>query len=182
MALEIRPVTGDRWPELEELFARRGPRGGAPITATCWCMFWRERSGDAQANRAAMRQLVCDGHEPGLLACVDGKPVGWVSVGPRDEFGQLLRSRSYSPRDDDEDVHAIVCFYVDPRWKRRGIASALLDAAVDYAASRGAASIEAYPKDPADYMGSRTSFASAGFQPVREAGRRTVMRRGCDTT
>ena len=173
---DIAPVTAQRWSQLVELFTRRGPREGAPVTTSCWCMWWRQRSGDAETNRAAMRQLVRDGREPGLLAAVDGTPVGWVSVGPREEFGQLLRSRAYGPRDEDEDVLAIVCFYVDPRRKRRGVAAALLDAAVARARDRGAAWIEAYPKAPPDYMGRAEWFVEAGFHRVRQAGPRTVMR------
>jgi len=39
--LEIHPVTSERWPDMVELFERRGPRGGhrnAPGYG-CWCMY-----------------------------------------------------------------------------------------------------------------------------------------------
>jgi GNAT superfamily N-acetyltransferase len=174
--VEIAPVTADRWPDLVDLFERKGPRGGTPMTAGCWCMWWRERGRSRARNKQAMEALVRDGREPGLLAYEEGVPVGWVSLGPREDFGQLVRSRAYRPVDDDEGVWALVCFYVPPTEKRRGVASALLDAAVEHAFARGAASLEAYPGEPSHYMGLRESFERRGFRPVRSAGKRTVMR------
>lgn len=174
--MEILPVTPDRWDDLAELFTRAGPRGGTPATAGCWCMWWRRRTGDAAANRQAMEQLVRQGREPGLLAYQDGQPVGWVSLGPRDGFGQLQRSRIYRPVDQDPAVWCIVCFYVPPGWKRRGVSRALLEAALEHAVSRGAEAVEAYASEPPDYMGVRTSLEALGFRPLRPAGKRTLMR------
>ena len=139
-------------------------------------MWWREKTGDADGNQRAMRGLVDGGAEPGLLAYADGSPVGWVSVSPREDFTRLMRSRQYGPRDVDRGVFAIVCFYVDPRWKRRGVGSRLLDAAIEFARDRGAAALEAYPNVKPDYMGRRDAFESRGFAPARTAGTRTVLR------
>jgi GNAT superfamily N-acetyltransferase len=178
VAREVRPVTPERWDDLVDLFERRGPRGGSPMTAGCWCMWWRQRAGKAALNKRNMEAIVREGREPGLLAYEAGIPVGWVSVGPREEFGQLLRSRSYGPKEDEPGVFSIVCVTVDPRARRGGAATALLEAAVDYAVGRGAAAIEAYPhvSDPRDYMGSRAVFRRLGFEPVRDAGKRTIVR------
>jgi GNAT superfamily N-acetyltransferase len=174
--VEIIPVTAERWPDLVDLFERKGPRGGKPVTDWCWCMWWRKRRESRAANKRAMAALVRDGGEPGLLAYESGVPVGWVSLGPREDFGQLVRSRVYRPVDDDEGVWAIVCFYVHATAKRRGIADELLGAAVEHAFAHGAASLEAYVAEPPDFMGVRASFERRGFAPVRSAGKRTVMR------
>jgi GNAT superfamily N-acetyltransferase len=174
---EVQPVTADRWDDLADLFERRGPRGGTPITHGCWCMWWRQRTGNWERNRQAMERLVREGHEPSLLAYESGAPVRWVSIGPREEFGQLVRSRTYRPIDEQADVFSIVCFYVYPTAKRHGIATALLEAALEYARGRGATAVEAYPLEKPDYMGSRSSFERLGFEAVRQAGKRTVMRR-----
>ncbi|MCA1823200.1 MAG: hypothetical protein LC640_02825, partial [Frankia sp.] len=64
----VAPVTPDRWADFSDLFTRRGPRGGSPITAGCQCMWWRQRTGNATANEAAMRGIVGSGRVPGLLA------------------------------------------------------------------------------------------------------------------
>lgn len=174
-SVDVVPVTRDRWDDLVGLFERKGPRGGTPVTAGCWCMWWRERTGSAERNKRAMETLVREGREPGLLAYESGLPVGWVSVGRREEYGQLVRSRTYRPVDDDPGIWAIVCFYVDPRAKRQGVSTALLEAAVEHALDRGATAIEAYPHERGDYMGLPESFARLGFEPVRSAGKRTIM-------
>jgi GNAT superfamily N-acetyltransferase len=119
----------------------------------------------------------CADREPGLLAYEGGVPVGWVSIAPRDEFGQLLTSRNYKPREPEEGVYSLVCFYVDPRAKRQGVRGALLDAALAHAKRKGARAVEAYPhaSDPRDYMGTVELFKQAGFKPVRNAGRRMIV-------
>jgi hypothetical protein len=40
------PATAERWPDLVDLFERKGPRGGHRNTPGygCWCMWWRDRS------------------------------------------------------------------------------------------------------------------------------------------
>ena len=61
MTLEIHPVTRERWPDLVELFERRGPRGGARNTPAygCWCMYWRDRSlAHGEPKKRAMAKLV----------------------------------------------------------------------------------------------------------------------------
>lgn len=175
--VEVHPVTPERWRDLVELFERPGPRGGTPMPgAACWCMWWRRRTGDAAKNKEAMHDLVTGGLEPGLLAYADGFPVGWVSVGRREHFGQLMRSPQYKPRDNDADVFAIVCFYVDPRWKRCGVAGSLLDSAVEWARLRGATAIEAYPNLNPDFMGRFEAFERRGFSRTRTAGKRVVVR------
>ena len=174
--MDVAPVTPDRWADLADLFERKGPRGGTPMPAGCWCMWWRRRTGDRAKNKRAMRALVRGDREPGLLAYDGGVAVGWVSLAPREEFDHLVRSRLYGPQDGDEGVWSIVCFYVDPRAKRQGCATALLEAAVKHAFGRGASAIEAYPHARGDYMGSLAMFTPIGFEPVRAAGTRTIVR------
>jgi GNAT superfamily N-acetyltransferase len=183
-AVEIAPVTPERWDDLVDLFMRRGPRGGAGLgEGGCWCMWWRQRTGSRERNRRAMRTLVKEGQEPGLLAYEDGVPVGWVSVSPRPDFGQLMRSKHYGPLEgENERVWSIVCFHVHPTARHKGVAKALLAAAVEHALARGASAVEAYPHERrADYMGSPEMFEAAGFRPVRSAGVRTIVRYRGDT-
>lgn len=148
----------------------------------CWCMYWRDRSLEhGEPKKRAMEKLVCAGREPGLLAYDEaGEPVGWVSVGPREDFPALLASPQYRPREEGggDAVWSLVCFVVDKPLRRTGVASALLDTAVDYAFSHGATSLEAYPHstERVNYMGHLDLFERAGFVPVRETSKRVVMR------
>jgi GNAT superfamily N-acetyltransferase len=144
-------------------------------------MWWRRRTGDATRNKRAMGRIVRDGREPGLLAYEAGMPIGWVSVAPRQEFGQLISWRTYRPDDEDDGVWSIVCFNVHANAKRRGVKTALLEAALDHAFRRGARALEAYPGEPMDYMGVREVYERLGFRPLRTAGKRTVVRLAPDT-
>jgi GNAT superfamily N-acetyltransferase len=175
-AFEVHPATAERWDDLADLFECRGPRGGRPDTDPCWCMFWRERTRDRERNRAALAALVDAGVEPGLLGYVGAQAVGWISLGPREEFGQLYRSPRLRPRVADERVFAIVCFAVRHSARRHGVAKRLLAAGIDYARGRGAGVLEAYAGSPGDYMGWPALYQAAGFKPVGTAGTRRVMR------
>jgi GNAT superfamily N-acetyltransferase len=105
--------------------------------------------------------------------------VGWIAIAPREEYAVLLRSPQYRPRDEDEAVWSVTCFTVDREARRAGVAGALLDAAVAHAREHGAACVEGYAhsRDVRDYMGSRDLFLEHGFEPFREAGKRTIVRR-----
>ncbi|NOY05879.1 MAG: GNAT family N-acetyltransferase, partial [Chlorobi bacterium] len=97
----------------------------------------------------------------------------------------LERSR-VSKRVDDEPVWAIVCFFVARAHRRQGISVRLLDAAVEYAFSRGAEIVEGYPVEPKKpsvpdafaWQGLADVFSRAGFIEVaRRSETRPVMRR-----
>jgi GNAT superfamily N-acetyltransferase len=183
--VEIRPVTPDRWPDMVELFERRGPRGGHRNVPAygCWCMYWRDRSlGHGTPKKRAMGVLVRSGREPGLLAYDHGgSPVGWIAVAPREEYAALLRSPQYRPQDRDERIWSVVCFTIDTHARRQGVAGRLLDAAVEHARARGAAAVEAYAHGSreSDYMGGRRLYLEHGFEPVRETSKRTIVRHHC---
>lgn len=154
-------------------------------------MYWRRRGvdwarSDPGANRDALRRLVRPPIPPGLVALEpDGRAVGWVSLGPREDFERLERSR-VRPRLDGLPVWSIVCFVVGRRARRRGLAAALLDAAIAFARTHGAPALEAYPVDTAEgkvsattlYTGALSTFRKAGFDVVRQidSPRATVTR------
>ncbi len=181
-ALEFHPVTPERWADLEELFGPSGAYSG------CWCMWSRQTSREfdqhhGEDNRAALQRLVEGGRPPGLLAYRDGAPVGWVSVGPRPDFGRLNRS-PVTKAVDDVPVWSIVCFYIKRGRRGEGIARALLDAAVDYARSQGAEAVEGYPLDKEKaanseaWWGLAAMFRDAGFTEIaRRSPTRPLMRK-----
>jgi GNAT superfamily N-acetyltransferase len=145
-------------------------------------MWWRDRSLDhGEPKKRALEAIVRAGREPGLVAYDGGEPVGWVSVAPREDYPVLLRSPQYRPRDDEEHVWSIVCFTVDRNARGRGVAEALLEAAVDHACRGGAAIVEAYAHNRKrdDYMGWTDLYRAHGFDVVRVAKHRSIVRRRC---
>ncbi|HTE65397.1 MAG TPA: GNAT family N-acetyltransferase [Candidatus Binatia bacterium] len=181
MAFEVHPVTKERWPDLVALFDRA-------IVRTCFCMFYRKVGGGTGAggeNQRAMKALVDGGTVPGLIGYENGVPVAWVSLAPREEYAKLRRSPVMKPV-DDRPVWSIVCFFVDRKSRGRGLSARMLRAAVDYARSRGARLLEAYPVDKdkpshPDFMffGAKSMYDRAGFREVaRRTPTRPVVRRG----
>ncbi len=195
--LEIVPLTPDRFADLAALFEE----GGDP--RWCWCTYFRVRGRDwtnstADGNRADLQGLAGGELAPGLLAYEGDRAVGWVSLGPREDFARLASSKILAPI-DDTPVWSIVCFVVSRRKRGQGIATALLDAAADYAQDCGATTLEAYPVDTAGekiapanaFHGTLRMFERAGFtvldrrrwnktSPVRPIVRRGLTLPGTD--
>ena len=186
MTFETRPLTPATWADLEELF----DLPGGSIVRGCWCMYYRRTgkvSVGAQAaatNKAGLCSLVESGVEPGLIGYLDGRPVGWISLGPREDYLKLRRSPIMKPVDDAE-VWSIVCTYVARSHRGRGLQHRLLAAALDHARDHGVRLVEAYPVDKPErshddfmFFGSRSLYERAGFaEVVRRSPTRVVMRR-----
>lgn len=187
--LTVRPLTVARWADLEALFAARG----CGAARRCWCMYYRrtgrasELSGGrarADASRAALRTLARSDQAPGLIAYRDRQPVGWISLGPRDDFARLKRS-SVMKAVDDAPVWSIVCFVVPAEHRGQGVARGLLEGAIAYACRRGARLLEAYPIDRPErsgdemmWFGARSMYDAAGFHEVARRGpHRPIVRR-----
>jgi GNAT superfamily N-acetyltransferase len=189
MPLDIQPLSPERLPDLASLFGQ----GGDP--KWCWCASFRLRSldftkADPTENRkvleAALDHDTEQGRAPGLIAYDKGTAVGWVSLEPREDFERLAHSTVLAPV-DDTPVWSIVCFVVGRRHRGRGVATALLDAAIDYARAHGAKHLEAYPVEledgeriasPNAYAGTLSMFERAGFAVVarRRANKVTRVR------
>jgi len=182
--LVIHPATLERWDDLVALF---GPRGAC---AGCWCQWarkpaaeYRRDSGDA--NRRSLRKRIANGEPVGLLAYLDGEPVGWCAVAPRAALPRLATSRVLAPV-DERPVWSAPCFFVARTARGRGVTVALLRAAAAYAKQHGADTLEGYPVDPAGartaptfaWWGLASAFAQAGFREVaRRSPTRPIMRR-----
>ncbi|MFH1277990.1 MAG: GNAT family N-acetyltransferase [Candidatus Eisenbacteria bacterium] len=182
--LEVLPLTKSRWGDFEALF---GPKGAY---AGCWCMWWRLtrkefEKNQGEGNRRAMKRIVEGGDIPGVLAYEMGKPVAWCSIAPRESYPSVERSPVLK-RLDDRPVWSIVCLFVARGHRGKGVALRVLRGAVDYARSRGAKIVEAYPTAPrgkelppvSSFMGVPALFEAAGFREcARPSKARVIMRR-----
>jgi hypothetical protein len=77
-SLVYKPVTVDEWEDMQELFSQ----GHVYECRGCWCMYWRltraehQRQG-GEGNRLAMERVIQTGTVPGILAYLNGEPIGW---------------------------------------------------------------------------------------------------------
>ena len=188
MALTVRPLTPERFADLEAIFAAKG----CSVARGCWCMYYRvsgkgdlTRPGEGQrsSSKRALKKLAAQDPPPGLIGYRRNTPVGWISLGPREDYAKLAKSPVMKPV-DDKPVWSIVCFVVPSAFRKQGIARELLAGAVRHAKKRGVKLLEAYPVDKdtpsaadASWFGSKRMFDDAGFDEVaRRRPDRPVVR------
>ena len=178
--LTVRPLREDDGPTIEQLFGSNGACGG------CWCMWWRVPQGGklweqmkGKTNRRAFLTLIESGEVHGVLAFSGDAPVGWCSFGPRHAHPRLERVRALR-RDWKAGTWSILCFYIPPAWRRRGVARLLLKAATARAFDLGAREVEGYPVAasgsamPAAFAwtGVPAVFDAAGYKRLPSPGQR----------
>jgi GNAT superfamily N-acetyltransferase len=173
--IRIIPVDEVPWDDVQTVFGTKGD------PSTCWCQWFKLSASDwrtveASACQAALREQTLHRPVPGLIAYLDDEAVGWVAVEPRPAHPRLRTSRivakGSTESHDDASVWAVTCFVVRVGFRRRGIASALVTAAVEHARTNGARVLEGYPIDTAEkkassaelYHGALSLFVAAGFE------------------
>ena len=177
--IAIRQASEVAWADVVRVFETPGdPR-------TCWCQYFKLTGAEWDSAKADTLPPML--HEqtrradptPGLIAYVDDEPAGWVAVEPRDNYPRLRRSRvvrgGSAEAWGDASVWSVVCFVVGRDFRRQGVSSRLLEAAVEHARGQGARLLEAYPVDIAGvsgspagslYHGTVSMFAAAGFDEL----------------
>ena len=192
-AVSVVPANEASWEDLHTIFGTRGE------ASRCQCQRYKLRPREAFGNFPAeerafrlRRQTDCGHPESdttsGLVAYLDGEPVGWCAVEPRTAYDGLLRSyrvpwEGRAEDKTDDSVWAVTCLFTRAGFRKRGISRALARAAVDFARRRGARAIEGYPITTKSviaeelHVGTVGVFADAGLTEVsRPSLRRVVMR------
>jgi GNAT superfamily N-acetyltransferase len=191
-SLTIVPASDASWDDLQAVFGTRGD------ASRCHCQRYKMAPGESWASvgRAGLAarfrtQTRCGQHSgstTGLVAYLDGEPVGWCAVEPRTAYPRLLLKTRVPWEGRSEDkadagVWAVTCFVTRTGYRHRGVSRALVRAAVDFARQRGARALEGYPMTTKNaileelHVGTPGVFAAAGFTEVsRPTLRRVVMR------
>ena len=192
-AISVVPASEASWEDLQTVFGTRG------AASWCQCQRYKLRPREAFAKfpveeRAhRLRQQTDCGHPgsdstSGLVAYLNGEPVGWCAVEPRIAYEGLVRNARvpWEGREEDKtdgSIWAVTCLFTRAGFRKRGVSRALARAAVDFARERGARAIEAYPMTTKDviaeelHVGTEGVLAEAGFAEVsRPTLRRVVMR------
>jgi GNAT superfamily N-acetyltransferase len=177
--LDIVPLTPARFGDLAALFEE----GGDP--KWCWCTYYRVRgrtwaNATPESNRKELESLAARDAvthpAPGLVAYLEGRVIGWVSLGRRSEYERLAYSKVLAPV-DDVPVWSIVCFVVSRKSRGRGVAAALLNGAIAYARDHGASVLEAYPVDLGERRAAAANLYPGTLSMFERAGFRVVVRR-----
>jgi GNAT superfamily N-acetyltransferase len=193
--ITVVPANEASWQDLQTVF-------GKGDVQRCQCQRfkigryeWTPEPWEERAARLREETACGDPSAPttsGLVAYLGDEPVGWCAVEPRTAYPILATRRSpvpWSGRDEDkadDSVWAITCVATRVGYRHRGVSAALIAAAVPFARDRGARALEGYPMftEPGKeitwgelFVGSRSSFADAGFVEVSHpTKRRFVMR------
>ncbi|MEQ9811196.1 MAG: hypothetical protein RLO50_00325 [Azospirillaceae bacterium] len=200
-ALTIRPVAACDWQLVEALFGpERGAYAGCwcqwfrSPRRDFVAMAKPDRKAALRAQcagrpPAGVVALAADGAADRADGRGGPRAVGWCAVGPRAAYPRLEQGRASPPPDrpgrpDDgaagaaaagadplAGVWSITCYYIDRRWRGRGVMTALTRGAVGLARDSGARLIEAFPRDravatspAATYVGISSVF-TPGLQP-----------------
>ena len=182
----------------EDLMAVFGTRGAS---AVCFCQRYKLMPGEAfsrfpreeRAQRLREQTRCGDAgaaQTTGIVAYLEGEPVGWCAVEPRPAYFGLLRvyRTPWEGRNEnrtDPTVWSVTCVLVRAGYRRRGIAYALAKGAVDHARAGGARALEAYPMRTETgevtwdeiHVGAESIFAAAGMVEVSRPGKRRVVMR-----
>ncbi len=113
--------------------------------------------------------------------------VAWCEYGPPAELPNIHHRKEYLATLDLMPDYRLTCFFVDRRYRRKGLATVALRGAVDLIAQAGGGVVEGYPHDipPGKKMSAsflynvtRTLYEREGFTYIRPKGQgNCVMRR-----
>lgn len=185
-------LTKNTLPDFERLFEKHP----APGAFMCWCMYHQRARPSAvskqldfrikrtRRNRQQKRELVENGRSHGILVYSEGEPVGWCQYGSKEELPRIDNNLSYRRLALDSDVKRlwrITCFVVDRKYRRRGVASTALKAALEAIRNKGGGIVEAYPiirwGAYREYYGTVSMFRKEGFKIVAPFGKSNVVMR-----
>jgi GNAT superfamily N-acetyltransferase len=167
------------------------------VGSGCFCRYF-EFEGDKNAwlGRLAhepqlnRRELLAHARDPVLAGVVatlpDGTAIGWMKLEAAASLPKLYAQRTYralpcfeGPR---AGVMAVGCFLVEPDWRRRGVARALLRAGLALARAEHMSAVEAFPRraEGVDaeqlFTGPLSLYTSEGFEVVSDQTQYPVLR------
>ena len=168
----------------------------------CWCTWFhrvpgekgrgvppqlREVAEGAELTKRWKEHLVRAGRAHAALVFDGETPIAWCEYGTPDELPNIYHRKEYqSGLDEPAPPYRITCFFVDRDHRRRGVAEAALQGALDLIAAEGGGTVDSFPNDVQGkktsssflHNGTRTMFERAGFEYLRPLGtKKCLMRR-----
>lgn len=184
---KTKELSRQTWPDFEKLFTQGG---GWDF---CACMHFQRpcslpvserlpsRAERGVRNRKQKRELLEKGCAHGILVYAEGEPVGWCAYGPREELPRIDNSRKYQEFATEirtQKLWRIPCFVVHKKYRRKGVATAALRAALEAIRKKGGGVVEGYPISRwlsrafgnESTAGTKSMFEKAGFRKVADLG------------
>ena len=176
--MTVKPLDETTWPDFAALVERHnGVWGG------CWCMSFHqegfERHRGAAQNRSDKEARVREGRAHAALVFDGETCVGWCQFGPTDELPRIKHQRAYRDGLTSLPDWRITCFFVDKAYRRKGVAAAALEGALEQIDRLGGGTVESYPEDAEGrsvsssflHNGTVAMFEQQGFARDRRIGK-----------
>jgi len=144
-----------------------------------------EKSFTAEGNRGLKEQLVNESRAHAALVFDGDKAVAWCEYGTPEELPNIYHRKEYEAGLDRLPDYRLTCFFVDKKYRRKGVAGVALQGALDLIARAGGGAVEAYPRDTegqkisASFLGvgPRSLLEQAGFSYLRPKGKNHCVMR-----
>lgn len=207
MNLEIKPLTPALAEDFFDFFDNRAFTDNSPMQP-CFCCRPQmtkdqektELFGLIEANPGVMprdipafkstlrkiaeRQILA-GDLQGYLAFESGVSIGWCNANDKENYTTLgidEEIRNAYKNSPNERIKSVLCFEIDPNYRSKGIATALLTQVCEDAKAQGFDAIEGYPqlriqRETFDFIGPVRLFEKVGFIKVAEQGNVAIMRK-----
>lgn len=181
----VKPLDTATWPDFAALAERHnGVWGG------CWCLAFHpqttERGQSVAGNRSLKERLVTEGRAHAALVFDGDLAVAWCQYGSPEELPNIYHRKEVETHQETTPDYRITCFFVDKKYRRKGLAMVALRGALGLIAQAGGGVVEAYPQDTQGqktsasflYNSTRSLFEQAGFSYIRSKGKNhCVMRK-----
>jgi len=180
----IRALGPGTWDDFAQLIERHnGVWGG------CWCTWFHTLNADKErtfeANRALKQRLVSADRAHAALVFDGDLAVAWCQFGSPQELPNINHRKEYEAAAGRVPDYRITCFFVDKKYRGKGVASLALRGALDLIAQAGGGVVEAYPQDTGGkkitasflYGCTRSLFEQAGFSYDRRKGKNHCVMR-----
>ncbi|HSO40969.1 MAG TPA: GNAT family N-acetyltransferase [Labilithrix sp.] len=165
-------------------------------SSSCFCRYWHftgtknewlDRCAHRPEENLAEQAAASRAGEPsasGLVALDEGTVVGWMKVAPREALPKLTSLPVYRHLPFEPGTWSIGCFVVHPASRRRGVARALVQGAVDQVPAWGGRFLEGHPRrseaplyDEEAWQGPERIFLELGFSAIHDQGPYPVYRK-----
>lgn len=183
--LTIKPLTPELSDDYFDFFENRAFTDDSPYRCYCQVYQMSKEQGKAAIDnveeqdigrvaREVAEQQIADGVLRGYLAYVDGQAIGWCNANDRANYpaDPYYDVPFYAPGKNLEK--AVICFEIAPEYRRKGVATALLDRVIADAKSEGYQAVVGFPvvrseRFEWDFHGPIRLYEKAGFVKVSEA-------------